>query len=233
MNLGSWLQADAFLRAAKVHQDALLQEKPTLPDDEDALANSASALAELELTRAIAVDGLSDWVLNVTSGNPWLVGRAAWSYAPALQDARGLAEQAIRIHEQLRKDHAAHPLYTKHLREDYGLLVAVLLAARDHAAAARAAERAVGLMTDVHVIAQEKVYAAQTLALLCVMARADPALTAAQRNECADTYARRAVELLKEALAGARSDLIGLESRAFDVLSGRDDFRALLRLKRD
>jgi serine/threonine protein kinase len=227
--LGDWPTAETDLRLAIAEQEKLVVLNPGHPADADALGNSFNALARLQITRSQHRHGLSDWLLNITSRNPWQAGRVLATHAAFLREARSCAEQAVRVQQKLLHEHPEDAACRMHLRDDWATLAEAMILLGDHAGAARSAEHLPALMTDKKARALESAYAGEILALCVRLVNTDPALDGAARTREAEVYARRAIALFRAAIAGGWSDLERLRrSPAFEILHQRQEFRDLL-----
>src|SRR5262249_3351495 len=121
----------------------------------------------------------------------------------------------------------SHPDYREFLRNDYATLADVLLDLGDHAGAGAAAEEMPRLYPERP---EEYLRAADYLALCTSLARSDGRLPEGQRRELGEKYARRAVELLREAVRHGFKDVKELKAApVYEELHDREDFQELLR----
>jgi tetratricopeptide (TPR) repeat protein len=146
-----------------------------------------------------------------------------------LDKARELLREA-RIHHD--KVNADQPLYRQFRRKHYLTLADTLLRqgekgdAGKHAEAAATAGEFIKLFPDS---AEDYRLAAIMLTRCSTLAGKDAKLTDADRKRLTETYAARAVQMLREALARGWSNIVQLKTGAvFAPLRLRDDFQKLV-----
>jgi len=144
-----------------------------------------------------------------------------------LAGARKLLEQAIEHQAFALKSNPRHPVYPLFLANHYRSLAEVLIRQGEHARAAETAAEAPRLFPDKW---QEWIRAASYLANCIPLAEKDLRLSEKERRAVAQSYAKRAVRALSEAVARGCPDLPEhAKSRVFDPLRSREDFAELLR----
>jgi serine/threonine protein kinase/tetratricopeptide (TPR) repeat protein len=143
-----------------------------------------------------------------------------------LASARDLLERARPHHEAALKDSPGNRDYRWYYRNNRISLATYLLELGDHAAAADAAEQLVRAALEP---GPDGYCAACFLARAVPLAEKDDRLPPDERRRCAQVYADRAVELLRQALAKGYRDLNQLKGdEDLNPLRQRADFRELL-----
>jgi serine/threonine-protein kinase len=140
--------------------------------------------------------------------------------------SRQLLEQAHPHLQAALESNPKHPFYRETSRDIKRDLAATLLDLADHPAAAAAA-------VDLARIGFEPVndtYKAAGFLARCVpLAEKDAKLPDAKRKEFAKSYADRAMEMLRQAVAKGYKDLANIKKDAdLEPLRSRDDFKTLL-----
>jgi tetratricopeptide (TPR) repeat protein len=141
-------------------------------------------------------------------------------------ETRRLAEQAIDHQRAALKPNDRNPIYRRYLWNHHDVLAQALLRLADHEAAARAAAEVMLLEPDDW---QAYAGAAALLAGCVPMAEKDAKLPENKRRELARSYARRAVEMLREAIKKGFSDGKSLtKDPEFQSLHPFDEFKKLV-----
>jgi tetratricopeptide (TPR) repeat protein len=190
---------------------------------EEAEAAYRAALA-LRAKLAANFPAVPDYANNLagTLVNLALLARNRKDYV----QARRLLEQALPHHRAALRANPRHTDYRRFFRNNTSVLAPILMALGDHTAAAAKAEELAGL--DISP-AGDTYNAARCLARCVPLAAKDPTLAENNRRKLAESYGRRAVELLRQAVAkGFRNVANMLKDSELDPLRQRADFAALL-----
>jgi serine/threonine protein kinase/tetratricopeptide (TPR) repeat protein len=222
-----WEAERAYAEALAL-QKRLAAEYPRMPDYQNAVGCTLNNQARLLFKRGEL--GESRQRLELACRGAW--GGPLGSLGVVLQARASLVEARRCLHQAIQHQQTAvqasprNPFYRQCLRNDYALLATIHLRLGEHAQARTAAEALPRLFSGHY---QEYVRAAQFLAQCVPPASRDPTLPAPQRRELADVYCRRAVELLRQAVA-RRFDRVQELKRlpAYQPLRGREDFNKLL-----
>jgi serine/threonine protein kinase/tetratricopeptide (TPR) repeat protein len=221
-------EAEAAYRQALLVQERLAAEAPGVPDHQAGLGATLNNLARLLLWRGdLGEPGQGAELVLSGAAPPWGGLGALARGRLALAEARGCLDRAVAHDRAARDANPLSPQYRDYLRNDHALLAVVLLRLGDHAGAAAAAEELPRLVPDAP---GEYVRAAGFLARCVSPANGDERLPEGQRREVAQAYARRAVELLREAVSRGYKDVNALKRLPeYEPLRGREDFQKLLR----
>jgi tetratricopeptide (TPR) repeat protein len=144
------------------------------------------------------------------------------------RQARRHFEDAVGHLRAALRQNLTHPDCLKALRNQYQNLAETCVQMKDHAAAAEAAAGLAGVFPDQPL---NDYYAACFLARCVPLARQDARLAdPAARESCAQEYADRAVDLLREVIRKGPRNVKRLpnESEVFKPLQGHPDFAGLL-----
>jgi serine/threonine protein kinase/Tfp pilus assembly protein PilF len=143
-----------------------------------------------------------------------------------LAEARRLLEDAVTQQQAVLKANPHHPVHRRHLRDHYKELAETLLRTSDHAEASKAAEELPRILPDGW---EEYHRAAGYLARCVPLAAKDPMPAAETSKELAQSYANRAVQLLREAIQKGWKDAAhARKDPHLDPLREREDFKKLL-----
>jgi tetratricopeptide (TPR) repeat protein len=147
-------------------------------------------------------------------------GRGEWA------DARQLLGKAVAHQQAALESNPKHPTYRRLLGTHYQDLAETLVQLGEHAEAARAAADALPFFPDS---ARDLYNSACYLARCVPLAEEDAKLAEEKRKELAQTYADRAVDLLRQALQKGFRDAAQLKKDTdLDPLRSREDFKKLL-----
>jgi serine/threonine protein kinase/tetratricopeptide (TPR) repeat protein len=146
--------------------------------------------------------------------------------ANELAEARKLLQEAVSYQQTAAKARPKIPGYAKLLSGHYHDLAKILLGGKDHTAASEVADKLPGVQpknpADAYV-------AAAVLARCAQLAEQDRTLGEDKRGELVQGYGRRAVILLRDAIARGYKDLKKLKKDDdFTALRMRADFQKLL-----
>src|SRR5262249_31209748 len=142
------------------------------------------------------------------------------------QAARRLLDEALPHHQAALRANPRSPFYRQFYRNNRWRLTEALLALGEHV---EAAETAGGFLRAAVDPPQDAFMAACLLAGCVRLAQTDERLSAERRRELAESYAERAVGLLRQAVAKGYKDLEALKKRPeLEPLRSRGDFQALL-----
>jgi serine/threonine protein kinase len=149
-----------------------------------------------------------------------VVNRGEWA------EGRRLRERAVGCTRLALKMEPGNPDYREQLRGRWWGLADILIQLQDHAGAARAAQELPPVFPD----RWKPCYEAARLLTRCVpLAEKDGKLSEVERQQLAQAYAGRAVELMGETIRKGYKDLDWLrKDPGLDVLRSRDDFKKLL-----
>jgi hypothetical protein len=140
--------------------------------------------------------------------------------------ARVLLDEALPHHQRALKANPKHPAYRRSFRDNRSALASTLVRLGDHAAAAAAVEE---LARFGDKPADDSYKAAGVLSLCVALAEKDAQLPPPRRKALADTYAARAVQRLREAVAHGNKDVAKMKNDTnLDPLRARPDFQQLL-----
>ena len=141
--------------------------------------------------------------------------------------ARPLIEEAIRHQRAALKRQPKQPAYQDRLADHYGCLADILVKLGQHAAAAQAAE---GLAAVFPKDFRDCYGAACYLAMCATLVEKDGKLSPEKRKELAQTYGKRGVQLLREAMKrGYRAINQLKKDPELNPLRARADFGQLVR----
>jgi serine/threonine protein kinase len=141
-----------------------------------------------------------------------------------LSEARDCLTRAIHHHRIALGANERNQYYREFLRIDIINLAEIHANLGAHAAAAAAAEELPDLAQDNPELYGD---AARILARCAALAEGDPKLSEPQRQVQEQSYARRAIELLRQAFGKGLRNLDELNQPEYDRLRRRDDFRKL------
>jgi tetratricopeptide (TPR) repeat protein len=180
----------------------------------DALVKAYPASVDYEVLLGMAVGNLG-----------WLkTGEGDW------RQARPLLESAVEHLGAAQRSQLDRLDYRRALRDHTQTLAETLVQLKDHAAAVPMAEALAGIFPER---ALDAYYGACYLARCIPLARSDAELDAATRTNTAESYAGRAVALLRVAQTHAAQGLDLLpeekEKQIFAALEGRTDFAEVMR----
>jgi hypothetical protein len=140
--------------------------------------------------------------------------------------ARVLLDEALPYHQRALKANPKQPAYRRSFRDNRSALASTLVRLGEHAAAAAAGEE---LARFGYKPADDSYQASCFLSLCVSLAEKDAKLPPPQRKALADTYAARAVQLLREAVAHGNKDVAQMKNDTnLDPLRERPDFKQLL-----
>ncbi len=142
-----------------------------------------------------------------------------------LVEARKLLDEALLHHHEASRANPRHRVYGQFLRKHYVFVAETALRQHDHEAVAAAMTALVTVGDDDW---QRYLRAAGFLARCVPLAEQESKLTAAKQKELAQTYADRAMKLLRQAAARGLVDSSLLRPTAFDALRKREDFKELV-----
>jgi tetratricopeptide (TPR) repeat protein len=225
-------EAERAYRDALAVREDLVTWFPKVPAYRSALGATLNNLALLLFYRGVLSERRQHLELAVgsTLGNPLADLPVVLGARAALLEAKACLHRAARHQRAVLESSPQHPQARRYLFNAVALLADVLVALGDHAAAAAAAEQEAEASPGGY---EGYRLAAKHLARSLDLAGKDDRLSSAEREEAADRYGRRAVELLREAVRrGYGSNSKHLEElqtgQFFDPLRGREDFRSLL-----
>ncbi|HEV3448170.1 MAG TPA: serine/threonine-protein kinase, partial [Gemmataceae bacterium] len=140
--------------------------------------------------------------------------------------AVALLEVARPHHEAALKVNPKHPTYGNYYRNNLWVLADCRLALADHARLATTADELARFSYDS---ANDTYNAAGFLGRCVTLAEKDTQLAGPRRKELAQSYAERAMLLLRQAVAGGYKDQAHIRKDPhLEPLRGRDDFKKLL-----
>jgi tetratricopeptide (TPR) repeat protein/serine/threonine protein kinase len=141
-------------------------------------------------------------------------------------EARQLLERAVRHQKAALEITPQDPKYQQHLRNHYWSLAETLVRLKEHGAAAKAAAELPAVFSDSW---QEYYLAAGFLARCVPLAEKDAQLPEPHRQALAQSYADRAMDLLRQAIRkGFKNAKKMKEDPDLDPLRPRADFQKLL-----
>jgi serine/threonine-protein kinase len=242
---GDHKTAIAFYQLALFQRQRLATDFRTEPEYRQALASDQMALGnchrntgsvrEAETAykeaRALQEKLVEEFPANADYHDD--LGTTLHNHAGLLNDrkdyatAHNLLEEAARHHREALKANPRNPHYQSVWLANRFLLAAVLVHQGEHGRAAAATEE----YAQASARNPDNLYrAAGILAERCIpLARKDPALTEAQRQQCATAYGDRAMAWLNQAVACGYKDVERLKKdRSLDPLRDRGDFARLL-----
>jgi serine/threonine protein kinase/tetratricopeptide (TPR) repeat protein len=209
------------LVAIHVNLANLLRQTGRTQEAEEAYGAARDNAARLA-TDFPAVPDYQD-AMAATLGNLAVLKLAGKDHAAA----RKLLEQALLFHRASLKANPRNPHYLQEYHTNLNRLVLALAGLGDHAKLAEAAEQIARCGDDA---AGDAYDAACALSLGVSLAAGDAALTEAKRKQVAQTYADRALALLREAVGHGWKDAAHMKKDTdLDPLRTRDDFQKLIR----
>jgi serine/threonine-protein kinase len=146
-----------------------------------------------------------------------------------LAEAREVLERGLVYHRQALAHNEGHGIYQERVGTHFGIQASVLIALKDHVAAAEAMEQMVR-----HHPPNEIIYyrIAQMMAVCASLAEKDDSRSEAERRECAAKYASRTVELLAQSVQQTKGNpglLAAFQNdRVFAPLRDRPDFQKVV-----